>query len=229
MLNKSLSDILVNVDSITYNVPFKHYVIDNLFQDDILSPICDADYLKSAKGSVSVFNNEYEGKMGISHIGEDSGKVYEILNYMNSEDFVFFLKQLTGIDDLITDNQFNGGGIHLIPRGGKLGIHIDFSRAIHDNSLFRRVNCLLYLNKDWDRSWGGALELWNKRPADGGQCVKKIFPIYNRLVIFGTSKNSWHGHPSPLECPEHQYRKSLATYYYSRQHGDDLEEHSTIY
>lgn len=229
MLQKNLSDILTNRDEVTYNSPFRHYVIDGLFDEGILRSINDANYLQTIKGNITTFDNEYEGKIAISHISEDGGNVFSILNYLNSIEFIDFLKELTGIDDLIGDKELHGGGIHLIPRGGKLGVHIDFSRALFDNSMYRRVNCLLYLNEGWKREWGGALELWNKRPVDGGQCVKKVFPIFNRLIIFGTTKNSWHGHPSPLDCPESEFRKSLATYYYSSQHGDDLEEHSTIY
>ena len=230
MLQKKLSDILLNKVDITYNLPFTHYVIDGLFDPKVLEPLTDAEYLLRVKGHVSSFNNEYEGKIAISHINNDSADVFEVLNYMNSSEFISFLRELTAIDDLVGDPQFHGGGIHLIPRGGKLGIHIDFSRALFDNSLYRRVNCLLYLNNwSWKREWGGALELWNKRPADGGNCVKKIYPTFNRLVIFGTSMYSWHGHPTPLNCPDGEYRKSLATYYYSKQHGNDLEEHSTIY
>jgi len=230
MLQKKLFDVLSNKVEITYNIPFTHYVIDGLFDRKVLEPLTDAEYLLRVKGNVSTFNNEYEGKIAISHIGEDDGKVFEVLNFMNSPEFISFLRKLTGIDDLVGDPQFHGGGIHLIPTGGKLGIHVDFSRALFDKSLYRRVNCLLYLNDwTWKRDWGGALELWNRRPADGGYCVKKIHPTFNRLVIFGTSLHSWHGHPTPLNCPEGVYRKSLATYYYSKQHGDDLEEHSTIY
>lgn len=229
MLQKKLSELLENRDDITFNVPFKHYVINDLFNDDVLRSINKPEYLTSVKGNVSTFNNAYEGKIAISHINEEGGDVFKVLNFLNSEEFLNFLKELTGISDLIADPQFNGGGIHLIPKGGKLGIHIDFSRALFDNSKYRRLNVLLYLNEGWQKKWEGALELWNKRPGDGGQCVKKIYPTFNKMVIFGTSKNSWHGHPIPLDCPEGEYRKSLATYYYSSQPGDDLEEHSTIY
>lgn len=229
MLKINLSDLLQRADDITYNVPFKHYVIDGLFEDELLRSINNPEYLQTIKGNVTRFNNEYEGKIAISHISEEGGNVYSVLSFLNSPEFVSFLSELTGVNDLIADPDFHGGGIHLITRGGKLGIHIDFSRAIFDKSKYRRVNCLLYLNEGWQREWGGALELWNKRPADGGQCVKKIYPSFNRLVIFGTSKNSWHGHPTPLNCPENELRKSLATYYYSTEHGDDLEEHSTVY
>jgi Rps23 Pro-64 3,4-dihydroxylase Tpa1-like proline 4-hydroxylase len=229
MLRRSLKEILEYQEDITFDFPYRHYVIDGLFSDDVLSDITDSNYLLSAKGNVSEFNNEYEGKIAISHLDHESGTVFSILNYLNSNEFVIFLRKLTGIPDLYGDPQFNGGGIHLIPRGGKLGIHIDFSRAIFDNTKFRRVNCLLYLNKEWKKEWEGALELWDNKPSDGGSCIKKIFPIFNRLVIFGTSKNSWHGHPTLLNCPEGVLRKSLATYYYSFEHGDDLEEHSTVY
>ena len=229
MLNKSLSEILAKKDDYTFDIPFRHWVIDGLFNNDVLRKINSPEYLTSVKGNVSVFNNAMEGKTAISHITAEQGNVFEILSFMNSPEFLSFLQELTGIDDLIADPDFNGGGIHLIPRGGKLGIHIDFSRALFDKNKYRRANCLLYLNDGWQREWEGALELWNKKPADGGSCVKKVFPFFNRLVIFGTSKNSWHGHPTPLNCPDGEYRKSLATYYYSSQPGDDLDDHSTVY
>jgi Rps23 Pro-64 3,4-dihydroxylase Tpa1-like proline 4-hydroxylase len=229
MLQKSLAEVISNRDQYTYDIPFRHYVIDGLFDDVMLRKINNPEYLTSVKGNVSTFVNDMENKIAISHINEEEGDVFKILTYLNSAEFVDFLKELTGIDDLIVDPQFNGGGIHLIPRGGKLGIHVDFSRALFDKSKYRRVNVLLYLNDGWQKEWGGALELWNKRPADGGSCVNRLYPFFNRLVIFGTAKNSWHGHPNPLECPEGEYRKSLASYYYSSQPGDDLDEHTTIY
>jgi hypothetical protein len=70
----------------------------------------------------------------------------------------------------------------------------------------------LYLNKNWEEEWGGDLQLWNK---DMSMCVKKILPIFNRMSIFSTTGNSWHGHPDPLTCPDNRSRKSLALYYYS--------------
>jgi Rps23 Pro-64 3,4-dihydroxylase Tpa1-like proline 4-hydroxylase len=155
--------------------------------------------------------------------------VFKVLSYLNSKEFLQFLQELTGVRDLVPDPQFNGGGIHMIPKGGKLNVHVDFSRAFFDNNLYRRVNILLYMNEGWQDEWEGALELWDDRPADGGNLIKKVYPIFNRMIVFGTSKNSWHGHPTPLNCPEGEYRKSLAVYYYSATPGDDLEEHSTVY
>jgi hypothetical protein len=36
---------------------------------------------------------------------------------------------------------------------------------------------------------------------------------FNRAVIFRTDQNSWHGLPSPIQCPEGVYRRSLAAYF----------------
>jgi len=229
MIKYNLDNLLKNKNVFTYSEPFTHYLIDGLFDGELLKTFNNSEILKSAKGKISSFNNDKELKIGISHINEESGNVYNVLKYLNSNEFVDFLSKLTGVNNLIVDNNFNGGGIHLIPKGGKLGVHIDFSRAIFDENKYRRLNVLLYLNENWQESWNGALELWNDKPSNGGVCVKKIYPIFNRLIIFGTSKNSWHGHPELLNCPENEYRKSLATYYYSNEPGDDLEIHSTVY
>jgi len=76
------------------------------------------------------------------------------------------------------------------------------------------LNLLVYLNSDWDESWGGNLGLWsNESPESPGSLEKEIWPKFNRAVIFDTTQNSWHGLPEPIQCPESQFRKSLAVYY----------------
>ena len=117
----------------------------------------------------------------------------------------------------------------MIPKGGRLGVHIDFTKHQNIHYLWRRCNVLLYLNKGWKDEWNGHLELWDKPRKKGGKCVKKIKPSFNRIVIFGTLKNSWHGHPKPLNCPSEIMRCSLATYYYSEIPSEDNSVHSTIF
>ncbi len=49
---------------------------------------------------------------------------------------------------LISDPYLSGGGYHEIKNGGVLKVHADFNR--HPSlDLDRRVNLLLYLNKNW--------------------------------------------------------------------------------
>ncbi len=94
--------------------------------------------------------------------------------------------------------------------------------------LDRRLNLLIYLNKDWKEDYGGYFEMWNTEMT---RCEKKVLPIFNRCVIFSTTDFSYHGHPEPLTCPEGWTRKSLALYYYSN--GRPAEEisgdHSTLF
>ena len=98
-----------------------------------------------------------------------------------------------------------------IKRGGVLKVHTDFNR--HPNlSLDRRINVLIYLNKNWKEEYGGHLELWDK---DMTKCIKKIAPTFNTMVIFSTTDFSNHGHPDPLNCPNERSRKSIALYYFS--------------
>jgi len=64
--------------------------------------------------------------------------------------------QLTGIDALVPDPHFEGGGLHQIEPGGHLKVHADFNRHPR-TGLARRLNALIYLNRDWKPEYGGAL------------------------------------------------------------------------
>jgi hypothetical protein len=130
---------------------------------------------------------------------------------LNSQAFLGFLEELTGIKGLIADPHFEGGGLHETKRGGHLGVHADFN--VHDQlKVERRLNLLVYLNEDWDDEYGGQLELWKK---DMSECAVRVSPVLGRAVIFSTALDSFHGHPDPLNCPPERSRRSIATYYYT--------------
>jgi hypothetical protein len=44
--------------------------------------------------------------------------------------------------------------------------------------------------------------------------ILEVPPLFNRCVIFHTAPESYHGHPTPLTCPNDMSRKSLALYYF---------------
>jgi hypothetical protein len=129
--------------------------------------------------------------------------------------FLEFLEQLTGIDGLIPDPHLTGGGLHMTPRGGRLGIHADFNvhqKLVHQKlGLDRRLNLLLYLNNNWQAEWGGEFELWDKEVKAK---VRGYLPLENRVVVFSTTDQTFHGHPEPPKCPKGAYRRSIALYYY---------------
>jgi hypothetical protein len=125
---------------------------------------------------------------------------------------------------VVPDPHFRGAGLHQILPGGHFKVHADFD--MHPRlDLRHRLNVFLYLNEDWDASWGGSLELWDRQMA---RMVTAILPVSNRLVVFTTTDDSYHGHPDPLACPEGRTRRSMACYYYTATQ-DNRVGHSTLF
>jgi Rps23 Pro-64 3,4-dihydroxylase Tpa1-like proline 4-hydroxylase len=206
--------------------PFPHVVLDNFFDPELLDAVL-AEFPKPAEIRWERFDNEREIKLA-SSIEASFGSVTRLLLYhLNSMTFLEFLSRVTGIPDLIPDPSFQGGGLHQIVRGGKLGVHADFNKHRNYN-LDRRLNLLLYLNKDWEEEYGGHLELWDRQMT---RCEAKVLPVFNRVLIFGTTDFTYHGHPDPLKCPETMTRKSLALYYFTngRPPEEIADVHSTIF
>lgn len=203
--------------------PFPHVVIDDLFEDAALLEILDVFPAPGATNWAR-FDNPHERKLGFHHERTAiAPAIRAFLDQMNSFEMLLFLEKLTGIDGLIPDPYFGGGGLHQIERGGFLGVHVDFN--VHPKlRLDRRLNLLLYLNRDWREEYGGHLELWN---SDATVCEKRFLPQFNRTVVFSTSDRSFHGHPHPLTCPEGWTRKSISLYYYTS--GRPEEERSPVH
>jgi Rps23 Pro-64 3,4-dihydroxylase Tpa1-like proline 4-hydroxylase len=146
---------------------------------------------------------------------------------MNGQEILEFLQEITGIEGLIADWQLSGGGIHALHEGGYLNVHADFN--YHASlKLDRRINLLLYLNKDWQEKYGAALELWDTQMT---ACQERIVPIFNRCVIFNTTDRSFHGNPVPVAAPDGRSRLSLAFYYYSngRPAAEKSDVHATVF
>jgi Rps23 Pro-64 3,4-dihydroxylase Tpa1-like proline 4-hydroxylase len=173
------------------------------------------------------YNNVFEKKRATDNLELLPEIHRNILMKMNSHLFINTLEQLTGIIGIIGDPWFRGGGAHVYNRGSNLDVHVDFNWHTH-LKLDRRLNALLYLNDRWKDEWNGHLELWDKEMKN---CVVKVSPKFNRLVIFETTDTSFHGLPEPLECPENIRRKSMAIYYYSngRPESEKSEQHSTMF
>jgi hypothetical protein len=148
----------------------------------------------------------------------------EILAVLNSPRFVAFVGKLIGVENLVADPSLEGGGLHQSTTGGFLNVHADFTVHPHNRKLQRRANILLYLNPDWKSEYGGDLEIWSR---DMSMCKEKVSPIANRVLIFSTEPDSFHGHPDPMTCPEGMARRSMALYYFSLE--DDPIVRSTEY
>jgi len=206
--------------------PYPHIVLDDFFDPEIVNGILD-EFPKPDAIRWQRFDNENEVKLASAADASFGPMTRLFLYHLNSITFLEFLSRVTGIDNLIPDPQFEGGGLHQIVRGGKLGIHADFNKH-RAYGLDRRLNLLLYLNKNWREEYGGHLQLWDRNMT---RCEAKVAPLFNRVMIFSTTDFTYHGHPDPLQCPEGVTRKSLALYYFTngRPAEEISGEHTTIF
>jgi hypothetical protein len=232
-VNKSYQDLLAVAkkerSKYVSNAPFPNLYFADFFNPDMLEKVL-AEFPDLSVGKSYKIDNAGQVKLASKGTGYFGPATKAFVQFLNSQPFLDFLQELTGIDErLIPDHEFLGGGLHEIKRGGFLKLHADFNK--HSKGLDRRLNALIYLNKDWKEEYGGHFELWDK---DLTNCVQKITPHFNTLAIFSTTDFSYHGHPDPLNCPEDRSRKSLALYYYSEgrpaeEINETMKKHSTLF
>lgn len=191
--------------------PFPHIIIDNFLTPELLTSIQDS-FPKVDDKVWFEYNNPIEKKYACDDIRAFPVPIATLIHFLNSTHFLQHLEKITGIDNLQSDPYLHGGGLHLIKRGGKLDMHLDYS--IHPKlQLERRLNLIIYLPKEWKSQWGGDLQLWNQNMTE---CVKRVEITPNRAVIFETGDLSYHGHPDPLTSPEGVTRNSIALYYLTK-------------
>ncbi len=206
--------------------PFPHIYFDNFLPTEVVDGVLE-EFPDKTDRRWQAFKDARETKLANNQDELMPPRIRHLLAQFNSAAMCRFLETLTGIAGIIPDPHFWGGGQHQIERGGYLKLHADFNKHTKLN-LDRRINLLLYLNKDWEESYGGHLEFWDERME---HCEQRILPLFNRVAIFSTTSTSYHGHPDPLTCPEGRFRKSLALYYYTngRPEEERNAKHTTLF
>lgn len=210
MINYNLEKFKqLNVDFLN-NSLFPHIIIDNFLNDDFCNTVENEISISAQHAKpYYVYNVRKFGLTDYNSFGKNTKKLIE---FLNSREFILKLESLTGIKNLISDSSLEGGGLHFTKKDGYLKIHADFQSHIIKKTFARRLNLLLYFNKNWTEANNGNIEFWDK------DLSKKVSytPEFNRLVIFKTDEFSYHGHPKKLIPPDGAiFRKSLALYYYT--------------
>ncbi|WP_034061044.1 2OG-Fe(II) oxygenase [Lacinutrix jangbogonensis] len=206
--------------------PFPHIIFDDFLELDAAEQALKVFPKIKNKGWIH-YVHVNEKKHGLNKLELIPEFIREhVIKELNSLAFINSLEHLTGIQNLLPDTTIEGGGIHQSENGGYLNIHADFTTHPHKKTWRRRVNVLVYLNKNWEASYGGDLELWKK---DMSKCEVKISPLFNRIVVFNTDEDSYHGFPDPIQCPEDVTRKSIALYYFTEEKVGSFKRRATNY
>jgi Rps23 Pro-64 3,4-dihydroxylase Tpa1-like proline 4-hydroxylase len=211
--------------------PFKHLCIDDFLIPSIAEQLLSEFPPFDSKRAL----NEM-GKVGGKATREDVkqlGPGFASLDEcISAPAFLRTISLITGIPDLAYDPSYFGGGTHDNQHGQELDPHVDFNYN-QQLSLHRRLNLIIYLNKNWDAAWGGEIELHSNPREPDTNSIISFAPLFNRCVIFETTESSWHGFPVIKLPPEARNisRKSFAIYLYSKERppSEIAPPHRTFY
>lgn len=209
--------------------PFPHLVIDNFLEDTYASEVAHA--FPTADDTWHEYCNPIEVKKSRDDLSEFPVALQSLFRLLGSDTVLDKFQTISGIEErLQTDPTLHGAGLHAYPRYGRLNIHLDYEKHPILQNKERRLNLILFLNRDWDAAWGGANELWDD---PRGRVRKKTDVRFNRAILFRTNNISWHGVPDIIRCPPGVHRRSVAFYYISdltaRPHFGDLGDDGTGY
>jgi Rps23 Pro-64 3,4-dihydroxylase Tpa1-like proline 4-hydroxylase len=212
-------------------LPFRHVEIRGFLDESACEQLL-ADFPPFDEKNALNEHGRVGNKAVVEKVRSISPFYADFHRFIGSKEFLDAMSRLTGIRDLIADETLYGGGTHENREGQYLDAHVDFNiderRILH-----RRLNVLIYLNKEWEPSWGGNIELHSNPRRPESDKVVSFPPLFNHAVIFETNEYSWHGFQT-ITLPEqkkHLSRKSFSIYLYTKDRpaNEVVAPHTTLY
>lgn len=197
--------------------PFPYYVLDDALDETVALKI-QQEILALPPEKFDRYNNPFEQKHTLRDKNDLPPCLNELFCFLESQTFVDRLSEFAGYP-LLVDSTRNFHGVHLYENGDSLDIHVD--AGIHPTLKHKKqITIGLYLSHNWKESYGCELEIWQgtnagKEHAEIYKCVEKIAPIFNRMIFFTNTDNSWHGNPVPAQCPSDANRIFITMSYLS--------------
>lgn len=211
--------------------PYSHVTIDDFldsaFCGELIKefPAFDERRAKNEMGEVG-------RKATVPDIASIGPAYRQFDKLMRSPELLEWIGRVAAIPELVYDPDYVGGGTHENLDGQDLDMHVDFNfhpkRPLH-----RRLNLIVFLNREWQADWGGCLELHQDPWNPDNSTYATVVPVANRAVLFETTETSWHGF-GRIRLPEDQKnisRRSLAVYFYTRDRPskETAPSHGTVY
>jgi hypothetical protein len=193
--------------------PTRVWIIDDFLSTELATQLSDEFYSYDDERWLTRNNSEFEEKLLSTHWDWYPKSFYKTFFDLTSAEFTKVLGELTGIDGLIADYGLHAGGMHLHASNGRLNLHQD--AKVHPKlDLVRKLNLIVYLNKNWEDEWGGELEFWSDKDGEPNELEFYVEPKFNRAVLFETDRDFWHGLPEMIAAPNGENRQSIAIFYY---------------
>jgi hypothetical protein len=173
------------------NTPYPHAYFDDFLPVDVAeAALRDFPEPKEAAWQAYADVNQHK-KLAFDVVEKLPASIRDVLYFLNSRPMLKFLETLTGIESVLPDPYYTGGGLHQIRPGGLLEVHADFS--YHKKlRLDRRINVLIYLNKDWKEEYGAILNCGTVTllKLSRRYCRSSIVARSSVRLIFSPARNS---------------------------------------
>lgn len=186
--------------------PFPHVVLDDFLDPELANALVDAfpSIEDMPRSRDFIFADKHE-LSSIEASGVAGARFHET---MTSPSFASFVSAISG-EPLFVDPTFHGGGFHQGGDGSYLDLHVDFNLHPVHHDWLRRLNILLYLNKDWSDHYGGHLLMKSRLDEE----PVAVAPLFNRCVVALTDAFTYHGYRA-MQLPRGVTRRSIASYAY---------------
>ena len=192
------------------------YLTAKPFPNLVLKNICDESKLDALYSQIPELDNKSRDYMFAGNKFEKSnyqtlGPLFqELQNDLRSEKMNEFLSYISNKDTFV-DPLNHGGGLHQGKKNSFLDMHLDYNyHPLHEN-VWREMNLLLYLNKDWKSEYKGHLKLRDLRTDNTSE-----LPVdFNTLIIQQCGDYTLHGYDY-TNFPENKFRTSIATYAFTK-------------
>ncbi len=181
------------------SVPFRHWIIDDFIPRSLVNAAL-IEWPDSSWPHWHAYSDRNSVKFAtkdISRLPPSAKLIFDRLCLLDA-------CGITGIRDLFPDTTAHGAGMHWLPAGGRLGIHLD-SASHPTTGWSRRLSATVYLTGDES----GDLVLCDNHGAES----VRIPPFAGRLVIFETAESAYHGVPDVVAVDGG--RKSIAAFFWS--------------
>mgnify|MGYP001334373260 CR=1 FL=1 len=207
----NLLNVKKSLNNFNRQKPFPFAIVDNFFKKNIAKQL-EKEFPVYNSKNLHEYNNYCEIKKSSNNWNLFPPLTYKIFTELSSEKIINLISKKTKIPKIFPDYGLNGGGWHMMNSKGRLNPHLDYSMHPKINAQ-RKINLIIFLSEGWKKNWGGETSFFSRNHQQKkmpGALMKKIYPKFNRAILFDTSKTSWHA-VEPIKIKK--IRKSIAVYY----------------
>lgn len=199
-----------------------YFIIDNLLPLELVEKVDDCF---PAESQLNLLSERQERKYVGVNFSQNQAIVEECIFAFQQPSVINLISEICGIPDLQGDPElYAGAGVSSMSKDCFLNPHIDNS---HDRlkKLFRRLNLLYYVSRNFSPGCGGQLLLF---PDGIKNDPVRIDSLFNRLVVMRTDNRSLHA-VSKIDSITAR-RKTVSNYYFSASSPDGSNYyHSTSF